>query len=120
MNELTKQDLLSLGLDAVTLDRVLQYTKSSKDDDGLCHYVGDISGDPCPIDELKDELEKLMRDVLTDLDGNGVEHEYFITQADSDLLQAILPLYDKKTPQQLFDGYQACHYLIYGKKFPET
>lgn len=119
MTELTKQDLLSLGLDPVTIDRVLQYTKIYKDDDGLCHYVGDISGDPCPIDELKDELEKLMWDFLTDLNGHAVEHDYFIKAADSDLLQAILPLYDKKTPQQLFDGYQACHFLIYGKRFPD-
>lgn len=119
MIELTKQDLLSLGLDSVTIDRVLQYTKIYKDDDGLCHYVGDISGDPCPIDELKELLEKLSWTFVKDLDGNIIDFDYFTKTCDIDLFQALGDLYNGKTPQQLFDGYQACHYLIYGKQFPE-
>ena len=119
MTELTKQDLLSLGLDPVTIDRVLQYTKIYKDGDGLCHYVGDISGDPCPIDELKDELEKLNWVFVKDLDGNVYDFHYFAKTCDRDLFQALGDLYDRKTPQQLFDGYQACHFLIYGKRFPD-
>lgn len=119
MTELTKQDLLSLGLDPVTIDRALAYTKIYIDEKGMCHFEGDTQSDPVPVEDLKALLEKLNWTFVKDLDGNIIDFDYFAKTCDTDLFQALGDLYNGKTPQQLFDGYQACHFLIYGKRFPD-